>query len=98
MSVFQRELRQLARTCCQLTDGQLAVSWYDDDLLRSVIPYLILFTLIFSIFIKHPAKLSYLSIFRAHGQEIFQNCRHLVNIQFAQTTHVVTLTLASPQV
>ena len=45
MSRFQRELRQLARTCCQLTDGQCAVSWYDDDLLRFVPIFIFIFVL-----------------------------------------------------
>jgi len=34
MSQFQHELRRLARQCCALSNGQVAVSWYDEDLLR----------------------------------------------------------------
>ena len=47
MSRFQRELRQLARTCCQLTDGQCAVSWCDDDLLRFLPIFIFVLFLIF---------------------------------------------------
>ena len=34
MALFQQELREVARSCCQATNGQVAVSFSDENLLR----------------------------------------------------------------